>query len=323
MNKVVSSLFLSIRPINLIIIGLTMFVTRYGIINSLIQPWEFELQTELFHFILLVLSTLLVAAGGNVINDYFDTKIDSINHPKSMNIGAGMKPVHAIVAHGVFSFLGVCLGTYVAYTSGNWVLALFPVGATYMLWRYSAKTKRTFLSGNIVVALLAGAVIVETGLFEIFPLRYFYLPDLYRILEGNQMGWEPEDFFKILWTWIGAFAFFAFWYNLIREILKDWQDIKGDKAVNSQTIPLVLGITWTQRIISILLLLGVVFLGGVWFYFLHDDLTLAYFGLMAALSLWVILDISKSIANLKRSSIVLKAIMVLGILYALLIHLTL
>jgi 4-hydroxybenzoate polyprenyltransferase len=313
MSKVVRSIFFASRPVNLVIIVLAMMATRYGILQSLISP--FELQSSNVQFYILVLSTVLIAAAGNLINDYFDTKIDSINHPKKMIVGVSLKPVWAIAGHLVFSSIGIILGAWVAWQSGMWYLALFPLIASFILWFYSASAKRTLLVGNVLVALLAGSVIMEVGLFEINQLRFFYLADLYKMLDGNPNGYTPEGYFNILWLWVASFAFFAFWYNIIREILKDWQDMKGDSSVNSQTFPLVFGVPATRVVLIVLLIFGLAFLGGMWFVFLGDSISGGYFGLIFLLTGGVYYFLRGSSLNLAKASLALKLIMVMGILF--------
>lgn len=315
MSKVVRSIFIASRPVNLAIIVLAMMATRYGILQSLISPLDFRLQSSDLQFYLLVVSTVLIAAAGNLINDYFDTKIDSINHPKSMIVGVSLKPVWAIAGHLVFTGIGIVLGGLVAWKSGMWYLALFPLLASFILWFYSASAKRTLLVGNVLVALLAGSVIMEVGLFEITQLRFFYLADLYKMLDGNPVGYTPEGYFNILWLWVASFAFFAFWYNIIREILKDWQDMKGDSAVNSQTFPLVFGVPATRILLIILLIFGLTFLGGMWYAFLGDTISGGYFGLILLLTIGVFYFLRRSSLNLSKASLALKLIMIMGILF--------
>ena len=76
-----------VRYKNLLIVILTQYLIRYCIIKPMLEVNNMDLQFSNFNFLLLVIATVLITAGGYVINDYFDTKTDRVNRPDNMVIG--------------------------------------------------------------------------------------------------------------------------------------------------------------------------------------------------------------------------------------------
>ena len=250
------------RPLNLVIIIITMAAMRYGVIGAYLEVSTIELRSMatppdatvfeqipenmFFHafrerdFWLLVISTVLIAAGGYVINDYFDTRIDRINKPDDLIVGRTVKRRVAMMGHLVLSGLGLLVGAFVAWHSGQLKWALIPVFAIGSLWFYSTNLKRTFLMGNGLVALLSGLIPLTVGLYEIPMLVSKYAANTTLITtDGHQV--EAMFHFDVLWPWILAYAGFAFITTLVRELQKDLADVKGDEADGCRTVPIVWG----------------------------------------------------------------------------------
>lgn len=177
-------------------------------------------------FVFLCIATLLVGAGGYIINDYIDVKLDLINKPDKVVVGQYISRrwsmfLHLVVTASAF-ILGLCIGTKVT-------LAI--LAATVLLWLYSVSFKRQFLVGNIVVSFLSAFVII---------LNYVY---------DNSLNTEL----------IAAYSFFAFTLTLLREIIKDTEDMRGDGKFDCKTIPIVMGVRKTKSIlfaINIVLILA-------------------------------------------------------------------
>lgn len=257
------------RPLNLLIIVFTMVAMRYGVIGGYLQVSSVDLrqmasspEVTLFEqipnntfvhafnellFWLLVASTVLIAAGGNVINDYFDTRIDRVNKPEQLIVGRSVKRRVAMMGHLVLTALGILLGMLVAWRSDQLHLALIPIFAAGALWFYSTKLKRTFLLGNGLVAFLVALVPLSIGLYEIPALTSTYGNSASTTIGGGQ-EMEVIFHFKELWPWILGFAAFAFLSTLVRELQKDMADIKGDKADGCRTVPIVLGVQWAKAL---------------------------------------------------------------------------
>lgn len=286
------------RPLNLLIIVVTMLLIRYGLIAGHLERGLTELlrqtgtdatrdefildpgfgpQLPLHLFVLLVLSTVLIAAGGNIINDYFDTRIDRINKPGRVIVGRTVKRRVAMVAHLVLSGLGFLCGAVVAWRTGSWQLVIIPLFAIAALWTYSTTFKRQLLVGNTTVALLTALVPLTVGLYEIPALRAsFEEHSVITLPDGGR--YQMEVYLPDLWYWVLGFAAFAFVGSLVRELQKDMADVKGDEANGCRTIPIVWGMRWarvlTLAYIGMLILALLTLRMGV----LNDNLSFWYIG---------------------------------------------
>lgn len=261
-----------VRWQNLAIIILTQYLMCYGIIEPLVKSMGesigmvFSLQISGFNFFLVVLSTVLVAAGGNVINDYFDLKIDRINKPEKIIVGRHIKRRVAMVMHIVLNGLGILIGGYVSYRIGMWTLVLIHIFAVMSLWYYSTHFKHNFFTGNLIIALLAGLIPLIIGLYEVPLLNYKY-------------GLVLNEFhvnLNFIAYWIIAYSVFAFLFTLAREITKDIADIKGDEHCGSYTIPIAYGINTARYISLAIYAFAFALIGLAWFTYLHDSATLLY-----------------------------------------------
>ncbi|TVR80980.1 MAG: prenyltransferase [Chitinophagaceae bacterium] len=241
--------FKIIRPLNLLFIVLAQFLVRYAIILPAFEIYNIEPTLNFLNFSLLVLSTVLIAAGGYVINDYFDVKIDYLNKPKKVFIDNNISRKTAMKAHVILSVLGVISGIYLSYIIGNFSLSIiFPVVAG-LLWFYSTTYKKQALIGNFIVSFLTGLILLMVVLFEpklldleILGIRYIALPVLYTVV---------------------AYAFFAFWVSLVREIIKDLQDMQGDIAFGCETLPIKIGIPKTKLIVAVLIVIQIALIGFI------------------------------------------------------------
>jgi 4-hydroxybenzoate polyprenyltransferase len=256
------------RPLNLLIMALTMALIRYGLVLGYLERGLQQLIAEVggnltraelllspgfgpqlpFHlFVLLVLSVVLIGAGGNIINDYFDTRIDRINKPDQVIVGRTVKRRVAMVAHLVLSGLGLFCGALVAWRTGQWPLLVIPAFAIGALWTYSTTFKRQLIIGNGTVATLTALVPLTVGLYEIPALqKSFAAHAQVRLPDGNEFMMESR--FIELWWWVLGFAAFAFLSSLVRELQKDMADVKGDAANGCRTIPIVWGMRWAKAL---------------------------------------------------------------------------
>lgn len=213
---------------------LIIVVAQYAVVWFLLEPEpdrtvrifgnEFLFpKASVFDPLLLILSasTCLVAAAGYVINDYFDVKIDLINKPDRVVVGKEMSRRKAIAFHILLSGAGVVFGLLV-----NWKVAALNLFSAFLLWWYSAKLKRGAFFGNLVIALLTA-----------FSLLVIYL--LY--------DQRPPT--------ILLYAIFAFFMTMVREAVKDMEDVRGDQAFGCRTIPIRWGIAATKVYTGILVLL--------------------------------------------------------------------
>jgi len=170
-------------------------------------------------FGLLVLAALLVAAAGYIINDYYDVKIDAINRPDRLVVGPVVRRRVAMLAHLLLSGAGVLLAA-----SLSPLLGLVTLGAALLLWGYSARFKRLALVGNLSIATLTAALVL--------------LPEL-QMHTGRGAVWP--------------YALAAFLLTVVREIVKDVEDMRGDAQHGCRTLPLVWGVARTKWVAGLFL----------------------------------------------------------------------
>ncbi len=314
-NKMIKAFVKLFRLPNLLIIAITQYMMRYFIIRPFLNVNNFELQFNNFHFFLLVLSTVFIAAAGYTINDYFDTKTDRLNKPERVVIDKVISRRFAIKTHTILNVLGLAIGVYLSFYIHLPGISLIFLLASGLLWFYSTNYKKEFLVGNIIVSLLTGIVPLMVILFEL-PLLNEAYGDLMKTAGSN---------FNYIFFWVAGFAFFAFITNFIREIIKDAEDFEGDSAYGMNTIPIVLGIKTSKWIISILILAFLSALVLILFRFIiltssgFDYISSSYFVLLVILPSFFVLFKIFSAENPKDyhlASVLMKYIMLAGILYS-------
>lgn len=189
---------------NLLIIGLAQYCTAGFLISAanLTDPRLF----------LLSLSTILIAAGGYSINDYYDVKIDLINKPERVVVGKALSRRTVLVLHTLLTLTGIGIGFLL-----SWYIGLLHFGSSFLLWLYSNALKRLPFIGNLAVAILTGLSIYVVNIL---------LPPLLAT--------------------VSIYALFAFFITLIREIIKDMEDLKGDNTFGCRTLPIVWGLRPTK-----------------------------------------------------------------------------
>ena len=308
-----------IRWQNLLIVILTMMLMRYAVLGPLISKISVILQrgtgeevpmiiqSSLIDFILLVVATVFLTAGGYVINDYFDIKTDLINKGKVI-VGTRIPRRQAMMWHNLFNIAGVALGFYISWKAGYFWLGTMFLVVSGLLYFYSASYKRQFLIGNLVVATLVAMVPLLVVIYE--------WPALYRYYALNAV--TMPDFNFILY-WVGGFAVFAFITTLTREIIKDIEDFEGDIAYGRNTVPVVIGILAAKIISVSLVVLTIALLYLIWYLFVNDNITLIYLSVAVVLPLtWVIFKVvvSSNRKQLHNASSIMKVVMLTGILYS-------
>lgn len=167
-------------------------------------------------FGLLVLAALLVAAAGYIINDYYDVKIDAINRPDRLVIGRVVNRRMAMLAHMALSGVGVLVAGWL-----HPVLGAVTLGTALLLWGYSARFKRVALVGNVSIATLTATLVL--------------LPELQLQLARHVAN-------SVVWP----YALAAFLLTVVREVVKDVEDMRGDAQHGCRTLPLVWGVARTK-----------------------------------------------------------------------------
>ncbi|HET6227041.1 MAG TPA: geranylgeranylglycerol-phosphate geranylgeranyltransferase [Bacteroidia bacterium] len=237
-----------IRTQNLLIIAFTQYMIRWCLLYPLLSVHDFELQLSNFQFFLLVLSTVMIAAAGYIINDYFDVVIDKVNKPERLVIDKGVKRRVAMGAHVVINILAVLIAFYVSYQAGSMKLVIFHILCAAGLWFYSTNFKRQFLIGNILISLFTSLVPFIVGIYELMPVQKIYA----EMIDETSLNEE--------WRFVIGISFFAFITTLIREIIKDMEDVEGDERYGCKTMPIVIGMRATRNITIVLALITMTFL---------------------------------------------------------------
>jgi 4-hydroxybenzoate polyprenyltransferase len=315
-----------IRWPNLIIVVLTMILMRYAVIAPVISKIgvvltgsdgaqvPMTLRMPLAEFILLVLATVFLTAGGYVINDYFDVKTDLINKGKVI-VGTSIPRNRAMMWHNIFNIAGVGIGFYISWRAGYFWLGTMFLVVSGLLYFYSASYKRQFLIGNLVVAILVAMVPLLVAIYE--------WPALYRFYSLHTSSIPDISF---VFYWVCGFAVFAFLSTLTREIIKDIEDFEGDKAYGRNTIPVILGVLPSKIVSVSLVLLTIALLFLVWHFFVNDFITLIYLSSTIVLPLlWVVWRVAQSSTrkHLHGASRVMKFVMLTGILYSVVVKIIL
>lgn len=243
-----------IRWKNLLIIALIVFSLKYLVFHTLIATGSlvaFVSSVSALETLLLIICIQLIAAGGNVINDILDVETDRINHPKKKLLLDFFSQKEAYVLYLALTLSGLGIAGYLAYVKGPSQLFTIVVVATMLLWLYSSFFKSSVLIGNLMVAFLSALVPLLYFFFEI----YQYLKTYGAIFNQNYASTFDIQAIDQLWNYTLFLAVFAFIYSLIREIIKDLQDLDGDQYLSGKTLPLFLGETNTLWILRILLML--------------------------------------------------------------------
>ncbi|MBI3501697.1 MAG: geranylgeranylglycerol-phosphate geranylgeranyltransferase [Bacteroidetes bacterium] len=306
-----------IRFPNLLIIAFTQYMIRFCLLQPILKLSGFELQMKEWEFALLVLATVFVSAGGYIINDYFDVRIDNINKPDENVIDKEVKRRVAMGAHAVLSVLGVLIGIFLSWKSHILITGgvLFTI-SVIALWFYSTTFKYKFLTGNLVVSFLTGIVPFMVALFEIPRIILAYNTQL--IQQLSKYGFAATTTILLL---CGAYGIFAFALSLIREMIKDMEDVEGDKEYGCRTIPIVLGMKKAKLILYPLIILtmaGVAYGQNYLHEQLKDKYSFLYFLILVQIPLLILVfRILKSHEKKQFhfASMLVKFIMLAGICY--------
>jgi 4-hydroxybenzoate polyprenyltransferase len=235
-----------LRPLNLLIIALILCLIKYFLINQFIA----ESSLNNINFFLFVISTILITAGGYIINDIYDENVDKINKEKTRIINKELSARIAIFWYFAFNIIAIILILYVAYIIQKLTFTLIFIYSIFSLWKYSKYLKTKFLRGNFLVSWLVALSIINIGLFDVIP-----------VISNN----SSPIIFKI----ILLYAAFAFLMTFSREIIKDIEDEYGDKKIHANTIIIKVGIYKTKVLINSINTLVFLFI-GLWQYFQYS-----------------------------------------------------
>ena len=227
--RLIAAFLKMIRLPNLFFIALTQALFQYCIYQPLYKVSIPANDTP--HFIFLVVSSLFIAAAGYCINDYFDINMDEVNKPQRMVVDRVINRRWAIAWHFMMSSAGIILSVLALPFLQKWYLILANIFCVALLWFYSTNFKKKLLIGNIIISLLTAWTIL---------LLFFSKVSL---SDAIGMGGETHDkFFRLTLLYSG----FAFISSIIREAIKDMEDMHGDVKYGCRTMPIVWGINATK-----------------------------------------------------------------------------
>lgn len=228
--KLATAFLRLVRWQNLVFILLTQFLFYFCIYLPL-----YHATFDFSSFVLLTLASVLIAAAGYIINDYFDLNIDQINKPHRNVINTIISRRWAILWHLILSLLGVVLTAF-AVSFGKWYLIIANIVCVILLWLYSTSFKRQALIGNIVISLLTSWTILVLFFWMVPFSAAFGTKDLVTI-----------KFFRLAFL----YASFAFIISVIREAIKDIEDMEGDRKYGCKTLPILAGVTATKVYVAV------------------------------------------------------------------------
>lgn len=294
-----------IRPLNLGMIALTMYLFRVCIVAA--TPYKFfyiEPVLSDWSFFLLVMATLFIAAGGYVVNDIFDSDIDIVNRAHKVIVGATMPEDTAYKFYKILCGLGIACTLALAVLTKNYRLSSIPVVIMVMLNFYAHTFKKQLIVGNFIIALCTSFTIFIIALFE----------------STDKSGLTANDVYVRSGIAIAAMVYggFAFLTTFLREIIKDVEDETGDEQYGCKTIPIVFGYTGAKISAYIISLLLLLLLGSlIWFFPGMEKKNIAYFILVLLVLPVLLINFlifrAKYVRNYHFISNLIKVFMVIGI----------
>ena len=302
--KLYLAFFRLVRWPNLVFIAITQCLFVYAIVHPILLSADIKPVIHGAYFLLLVLSSVLIAAAGYIINDYFDLNIDLINKPDKLVVEKIINRRWVILWHLLFSALGIGIGFYIDIFTRVRFLGLANTACVLLLFIYSISLKKKLLYGNIVISLLTAWVILVVTWCEASNL-----------LKHADIGSYTEKITRITFLYAG----FAFIISLIREVVKDMEDIEGDRRYGCHTMPIMWGQNASKVFVAVWLIVLIASLAIVQAYVLQFQWwwSAAYCILFTVLPLFYIfrkLFSAKNSADFHKLSSLIKWVMFTGIL---------
>ncbi|WP_300566096.1 geranylgeranylglycerol-phosphate geranylgeranyltransferase [Flavobacterium sp.] len=287
-----------IRYKNLLMIALMQLVLLYGFLKL----QNIVLALAIWQYILLVISTVCIAAGGYIINNIFDQNTDLDNKPDDVIVGKSISESLAYNLYVGFTLVGVCIGFYLSNLILRPNFLLFFIIPSALLYIYATSLKQIMIVGNVIVAFMLSFSIIIIGIFMVFPATD----------AANKI--EMTTVLSVLLD----FAMIAFIINFIREMVKDLEDINGDYNQGMQTLPIVLGVARTTKLVFALSFIPILSI----LYYIYNNLfellyaTLYIFGFIVGPLLYFTIKIwtAKNKKDYHHLSTVLKLTIFFGII---------
>ncbi|MGE5355189.1 MAG: geranylgeranylglycerol-phosphate geranylgeranyltransferase [Deltaproteobacteria bacterium] len=292
-----------IRLPNLAIIVLLQSMIYYGILLPVFRHNNIEPVLGRAYFVFFILITLFVTASGYIINDIMDIEPDKINKPSKRIVGKSIEINHAKRIYFVFLITGFVLSIWVAIAVSRLEYLIFYIIPVILLYFYSTKFKTSFLSGNLIVSFFSAGVTAIIFIFE--------FPGLVILRAVN-----PVSYTELVSLFV-ALIVFSFLVSLLREIVKDIEDIEGDQYAGSGTLPVKAGVNTAKAVCGFISIVILILL----FYWIKSPVSSQNVKIYTILAL--ILPLTYAVWLLKNAetkkqfhklSTVIKLIMLLGIM---------
>lgn len=301
-----------IRLENLLFLTILIGVMVKWVVSPIMASYQLADPLTWWQLLLLIVAVVFIAAGGYVINDYFDVKIDRINHPDDLIVTRTISKQQAMYIFYGLTAVGVLSGVALSYVLRSSALLTLFVVTPGVLWFYSASYKRQFLVGNLVIAALAGLVPVLVGLATEASIRLQY---------GSE-SMAAQFIVNQCYVWLLGFAGFAFLCTWAREIIKDLEDQEGDRELECHTFPVRFGTRASQVFVTFLLLLIIGLISWVQFRYMppfawssmvtrfYIFLVVGFVGVLALL--WA----ARLPQDFRTAQLLLKMVMFVGMLFS-------
>ncbi len=273
-----------VRPVNLGIVALTFVFIRLFLFQPVTKNGSPSLYLQNWEYSLLAISVILITAAGYIINDIRDVEADRINKPDRQFVGSSVSESLAWRYYFILTIAGLISGLFISLRVGRLPLFGVHVMAVLLLYLYAGFLKRVALAGNLTVSVLIAISVLTPAVFE---------PAFYEV--QNLSEYQTAAY---VWKWVAGLAVFSFLLTLPRELVKDLEDLEGDRLAGFRTFPALAGEQAT-RVLVICWLVVVsaltVYTSRYLWLFYDDRSFLVIGGVMMFGLCWMMLVLSKPV----------------------------
>ena len=255
-NKMLRDYLKIVRWPNLVVMALVQIVMYECVLKAILSRYNQVPALSGLDLLYLVIATVFIAAGGYLVNDYFDMKIDEINKPITRIVGKTILRKDVMFLYKIVTAIGLVAGFILSYRVRSITCATYFIFLGGLLWFFSSSYKRMFIVGNFICALVMALVPFFIALFNNQMLDVKYNP-------------TPELFFikNEVYSYLGAYSIYTFLWIFAIDIVNDLITQRGDREMECHTFPVVIGERNTKILIGVFLVL----LNGVLSYMLYAD----------------------------------------------------
>lgn len=230
----------------MIFIAIAQYLFHFAITVPILTKANYPLQLSNPFLHLLVIASVLIAAAGYIINDYFDLNIDTINKPDKLIVDKYINRRWVILWHVILSSAGIAISFYIGHLIDKITIGFLNTICVILLFVYSVSLKKKLLSGNFLISILTAWVLIILVVCE---------ADL-SMVDFTASSTAHREIFRLGVLYAG----FAFILSLIREVIKDIEDIDGDRKYGCNTMPIAWGINASKVFVAVwlIVLIGVI-----------------------------------------------------------------